>query len=275
MQSATPKTLLLSVWPLPRSLATTSGISVDFFSSPYLDVSVRAVPPVSLCIQDTVTGRYSCRIAPFGYLRLNARLQLPAAFRSLPRPSSAPSAKAFTLCSSSLDYYAIIIIGSLFWQIVVSYPISCVFSYFALSQLLLCSIFKVLPPALQASQPPALVGSSGLEPPTSRLSGVRSNRLSYEPIAFRPRPFPTVPQPLARLGGGDEENRTPDPLRAKQVLSHLSYTPTPLAGRPPPYSSGRSSRTFKIKQHRFACFSLVLTGVSSGSYSRYFSLERR
>ena len=27
-----------------------------------------------------------------------------------------------------------------------------------------------------------LVGLSGLEPPTSRLSGVRSNRLSYEPI---------------------------------------------------------------------------------------------
>ena len=27
-----------------------------------------------------------------------------------------------------------------------------------------------------------VVGSSGLEPPTSRLSGVRSNQLSYEPI---------------------------------------------------------------------------------------------
>ena len=27
-----------------------------------------------------------------------------------------------------------------------------------------------------------LVGSSGLEPPTSRLSGARSNHLSYEPI---------------------------------------------------------------------------------------------
>ena len=27
-----------------------------------------------------------------------------------------------------------------------------------------------------------LVGSSGLEPPTSRLSGARSNRLSYEPL---------------------------------------------------------------------------------------------
>ena len=27
-----------------------------------------------------------------------------------------------------------------------------------------------------------VVGLSGLEPPTSRLSGVRSNRLSYKPI---------------------------------------------------------------------------------------------
>ena len=27
-----------------------------------------------------------------------------------------------------------------------------------------------------------MVGSSGLEPPTSRLSGARSNHLSYEPI---------------------------------------------------------------------------------------------
>ena len=26
-------------------------------------------------------------------------------------------------------------------------------------------------------------------------------------------------------GGGDEEDRTPDPLRARQVLSQLSYTP--------------------------------------------------
>ena len=40
----TPGILLPPVWPLPRSLATTSGISVDFSSSPYLDVSVQAVP---------------------------------------------------------------------------------------------------------------------------------------------------------------------------------------------------------------------------------------
>ena len=48
MLSATPKVFLPPVWPNPRSLATTSGISVDVFSSPYLDVSVQAVPRVTL-----------------------------------------------------------------------------------------------------------------------------------------------------------------------------------------------------------------------------------
>ena len=67
-----------------------------------------------------------------------------------------------------------------------------------------------------------MVGSSGLEPPTSRLSGVRSNHLSYEPILIRPAVVRFIPSPF----GGDEEDRTPDPLRARQVLSQLSYTPT-------------------------------------------------
>ena len=32
--------------------------------------------------------------------------------------------------------------------------------------------------------------------------------------------------PVAQsTNGGDEEDRTPDPLRARQVLSQLSYTP--------------------------------------------------
>ena len=38
----------LPVWPPPRSLATTCGISVDVFSCPYLDVSVQGVPLVRL-----------------------------------------------------------------------------------------------------------------------------------------------------------------------------------------------------------------------------------
>ena len=39
-----------------------------------------------------------------------------------------------------------------------------------------------------------LVGSSGLEPPTSRLSGARSNHLSYEPIVFSSVSSSLVPQ---------------------------------------------------------------------------------
>ena len=97
--SETPKVFLPLVWPLPRSLATTSGISVDFSSSPYLDVSVQAVPLLHLWIQCRMTGHDSSRIAPFGDLWIDACLRLPIAFRSLLRPSSAPSAKAFPLRS--------------------------------------------------------------------------------------------------------------------------------------------------------------------------------
>jgi hypothetical protein len=45
--SITPKVLLLLVWPLPLSLATTRRISFDFSSSAYLDVSVQQVPFLS------------------------------------------------------------------------------------------------------------------------------------------------------------------------------------------------------------------------------------
>ena len=44
-----------SVWPPPRSLATTCGISVDVFSCPYLDVSVQGVPSITLWIYVIVT----------------------------------------------------------------------------------------------------------------------------------------------------------------------------------------------------------------------------
>ena len=96
----TPQVLLPMVWPLPRSLATTKGISVDVFSSPYLDVSVQAVPSVYLWIQYTVTGLDSGRVSPFGYPRIIACFRLPVAFRRSLRPSSAPSAKASPLRSS-------------------------------------------------------------------------------------------------------------------------------------------------------------------------------
>ena len=93
----TPKVFLPSVCPLPRSLATTSGISVDVFSSPYLDVSVQAVPHIYLCIQYMLHGHDSVWVSPFRNLRIKDYLHLPAAYRSLSRLSSAPSAKAFAL----------------------------------------------------------------------------------------------------------------------------------------------------------------------------------
>jgi hypothetical protein len=70
------------VWANPLSLATTHGITFVFFSSAYLDVSVQRVRPLS----GNVPSAHW--VAPFGYLRINRCVPVPAAFRSLSRPSS-------------------------------------------------------------------------------------------------------------------------------------------------------------------------------------------
>ena len=97
--SPQPRRINPSVCPLPRSLATTSGISVDFSSSSYLDVSVQTVPHVHLFYSMHVDRVLLCRVSPFGNLGIKGCLRLPQAYRSLPRPSSAPDAKAFPLRS--------------------------------------------------------------------------------------------------------------------------------------------------------------------------------
>ena len=61
-------------------------------------------------------------------------------------------------------------------------------------------VSSILLSGLDSSRP---MGLSGLEPPTSRLSGVRSNRLSYKPIGIRHPP--TLPcrlqhSTIGRLG---------------------------------------------------------------------------
>ena len=69
------------------------------------------------------------------------------------------------------------------------------------------------------------MGLSGLEPPTSRLSGVRSNRLSYKPKSWFSR-YSAMRYILQVCPcSGDGEIRTLDPLLARQVLSQLSYAP--------------------------------------------------
>ena len=90
------KSFLLRFGLLPRSLAATWGISFDFFSSGYLDVSVHRL--TFSCSMAWMTGDEPCRISPFGYLRFNGYLRLSAAFRSLSRPSSADIAKASAVC---------------------------------------------------------------------------------------------------------------------------------------------------------------------------------
>ena len=91
------------VWPVPVSLATTRGISFDFSSSGYLDVSVPLV-----CSACAVTGLASGRVSPFGHLGINACVPLPQAYRSLPRPSSPLCAQASPTYLRSLDSFPLV-----------------------------------------------------------------------------------------------------------------------------------------------------------------------
>ena len=75
------------VWALPRSLATTQGIIVYFL---FLEVlrcfsSLRS-PPYS-STDNHPSGNW---VVPFGNPRITGHLHLPAAYRSLSRPSSPP-----------------------------------------------------------------------------------------------------------------------------------------------------------------------------------------
>ena len=82
-QSYNPKIAVTTlVWASARSLATTCAITVVFFSSAYLDVSVQRVCHLSVDIPSVY------RVPPFGNLRINLYLPIPAAYRSLSRPSS-------------------------------------------------------------------------------------------------------------------------------------------------------------------------------------------
>jgi hypothetical protein len=87
-----------------RSLAATREISVDFFSSGYLDVSVLRVrfpTPMYSVWDDYLT------VAGFPHSGIVGSMlvyQLANAFRRLLRPSSPLIAKAFTMCAYSLDH---------------------------------------------------------------------------------------------------------------------------------------------------------------------------
>ncbi len=76
-------TVVVLVWATPRSLAATDGISIDFFSCRYLDVSVPCVRLIHLWIQCMMTGHNPCRVSPFGNLRIKACLAAPRSLSQL------------------------------------------------------------------------------------------------------------------------------------------------------------------------------------------------
>ena len=69
------------VWAIPRSLAATEGVSIDFLSYRYLDVSVPCVGSTFV-----VTGYDPSRVAPFGYFRVIARLPARRNLSQAPTP---------------------------------------------------------------------------------------------------------------------------------------------------------------------------------------------
>ena len=92
---------LQSLRAVPRSLAATQGISVDFFSSGYLDVSVPRVRFTRLCIQRAITSK-AVGFPHSEILGSKLVCQLSRAYRRLPRPSSPLIAKASTVCAYRL-----------------------------------------------------------------------------------------------------------------------------------------------------------------------------
>ena len=155
---------------------------------------------IDLWIPSIMPAHDDWRVPPFGYLRLTACVRLPEAFRSSPRPSSPQRAKASSVCSSFLDSFFVRISCDV--NRALSSTPGCVFRVFlsppcqrslyshgderirTADPLLARQVFSQLnyaPVAHAGTRPrgrlPATaspMGLPGLEPGTSRLSGVRS-----------------------------------------------------------------------------------------------------
>ena len=99
---------------------------------------------------------FTIEVSLFGDPRIEAYLQLPAAYRSLSRPSSAPCAKAFTLCSCSLELSLLsssLLLNCLSFikQIMISVINSSVKRFYPFAFWILSSTFrvKIFPPSVK------------------------------------------------------------------------------------------------------------------------------
>ena len=103
--------------------------------------------------------------------------------------------------SEKPDFLKIILPFTMSVMCIISYSVFNEHWFFSLSQNMLARIclhiplsgFTVTQTLACIPVKPTKMGSSGLEPPTSRLSGARSNLLSYEPASG------TVPPPYPHL----------------------------------------------------------------------------
>ena len=117
------------VWALPRSLATTSGITVVFFSCGYLDVSV---PRVRLTLKRDVTiahdGFPHSDIC--GSFRICRSPQLFAAYHVLLRLRE-PQASPMRPCSLSFCLYNEILVTSYLFLFITIFSICSSLQYFS------------------------------------------------------------------------------------------------------------------------------------------------
>lgn len=145
-------------------------------------------------------------VSSFGYLRIVDCLRLLAAFRSLPRPSSAPSAKASALRPLYLDQIShILFLHNILYIIWYAYNASPTFVCF--SRFIVNFIFQ-----------------NTCDGILTFYQLMSFSLFSY--AIFKVQYHCSMQQSC--IFGGDKEIRTPDPLLARQVLSQLSYTPTLL-----------------------------------------------
>ena len=142
----------------------------------------RRFPSYTYFIQYMMTGLDSGRIAPFGNLRIYCSL-------TAPRSLSQFVASFFGSWCQGIPLALFVAWPFLLWDYHWFYLSSwnCSNYYLCLNELTFSLILRITLLLfsficfIQFSK--CLVGLSGLEPPTSRLSGVRSNRLSYKPMS--------------------------------------------------------------------------------------------
>ena len=103
MQSSTPKCMHFGLGSFPFARRYLGNRFFFLFLALLRCFSSGGSPPYVMCWRMDDKG-LPCRVSPFGHPRIAGYLRLPAAFRSLSRPSSAPGAKASTLRSYCLTF---------------------------------------------------------------------------------------------------------------------------------------------------------------------------